>query len=235
MADIVSNCSPSRYSHSMPPRTTPRKAPRQARSRLTVEALLDAAAQVFERHGYAAGTTNRIAERAGVSIGSLYQYYPNKDAILVALVQRHLDEGISAAGPVLTALVAEAPPLEDGMRRLVEGMVALHRDRPALHRVLFEEAPRPPALRRRLEALEEAVTDSVAAYLRCAPGVDPARDPALAARMVVQVVETVTHELTLRPRGMAVDAYVDEAVALLTPYLAGPRRDDAVSSVTREA
>lgn len=219
----------------MPPRTAPRKAPRQTRSRLTVEALLDAAAQVFERHGYAAGTTNRIAERAGVSIGSLYQYYPNKDAILVALVQRHVDEGVAVAGPVLTALVADAPPVEAGMRRLVEAMVALHRDRPALHRVLFEEAPRPPALRRRLEALEEAVTDSVATYLRRAPDAGD-RDPGLAARMVVQVVETVTHELALRPRGVAVDAYVDEAVVLLTRYLAlGTKRDSGVPSGPPEA
>jgi AcrR family transcriptional regulator len=249
----------------MPTRTSPRKAPRQERSRLTVEALLDAAAQVFERHGYAAGTTNRIAERAGVSIGSLYQYYPNKDAILVALVQRHLDEGVAAAGPVLTALVADPPPVDVGMRRLLEAMVALHRDRPKLHRVLFEEAPRPPALRRRLEALEEAVTDSVAAYLRARTarealdrdggataraGVDGGRgaaarvagggdqgvavaraagggdrggaldrDPQLAARMVVRVVEAVTHELVLRPRGVAVEVYVDEAVVMLTRYL----------------
>jgi len=201
----------------MPARTHPRKAPRQARSRLTVEALLDAAAQVFERHGYAAGTTNRIAERAGVSIGSLYQYYPNKDAILVALVEQHLDEGAAAAGPVLAALAADVPPIEDGMRRLVEAMVALHRDRPALHRVLFEEAPRPPALRRRLEELEEAATAAVAAYLRASGATD--RDPSRAARMVVRVVETVTHELVLRPRGVPVDAHVDEAVVLLTRYL----------------
>ena len=103
------------------------------------------------------------------------------------------------------------------MRRLVEAMVALHRERPALHRVLFEEAPRPPALRRRLEALEGAATAAIAAYLRAREDVD--RDPQLAARMVVQVVETVTHELVLRPGDVAVDAYVDEAVILLTRYL----------------
>ncbi len=203
----------------MPARTTPRKAPRQERSRLTVEAILDAAARVFERHGYAAGTTNRIAERAGVSIGSLYQYFPNKDAILVALVERHLDEGAAAMGPVLAALVADAPPIEEGMRRLVEGMVALHRERPALHRVLFEEAPRPPALRRRLGRMQAAAVDGVRMYLRARED-DVARDPALAARMVVQVVETVAHELVLRPGDAAVDAHVEEAVALLAAYLA---------------
>lgn len=77
-------------------RLEPRKLPKQARSGATVEAILEAAAQIFERRGYAAGTTNRIAERAGVSIGSLYQYFPNEDAILVALVHQHLAEGMAA-------------------------------------------------------------------------------------------------------------------------------------------
>jgi len=206
----------------VPPPTRPRKRPRQARSRLTVEAILDAAARVFERHGYAAGTTNRIAERAGVAIGSLYQYYPNKDAILVALVERHLDEGVAALTPLLEELRDAPPPLADGLARMVEAMVALHRERPALHRVLFEEAPRPPALRRRLAALEGALTAGVAAYLRaCGVEVDAARDPDVAARLVVQVVETVTHELVIRPAGAtSVQTYVAETVALLRGYLA---------------
>src|SRR5271165_1676775 len=86
----------------------PRKLPSQPRSEETVEAILQAAAQVFERHGYAAGTTNRIAERAGVSIGTVYQYFPNKDAILVALALQHLAEGTAALQPHLEALGAGA-------------------------------------------------------------------------------------------------------------------------------
>jgi len=205
----------------VPPATRPRRRPRQARSRLTVEAILDAAARVFERHGYAAGTTNRIAERAGISIGSLYQYYPNKDAILVALVERHLDEGVAALTPLLEELRDAPPPLGEGMARLVAAMVALHRERPRLHRVLFEEAPRPPALRRRLAALEAALAAGVADYLRASgAALAPARDPALAARLVVQVVESVTHELVLRPGATAIDTYAAETVAMLHGYLA---------------
>lgn len=74
----------------------PRKQPRQARAELTRQRILAAAAHVFAEYGYAAGTTNRIAERAQISIGSLYQYYPNKDAILVELLTRHLDAGMAA-------------------------------------------------------------------------------------------------------------------------------------------
>src|ERR1051325_4120912 len=74
-------------------RLEPRRRPRQVRAELTRERILDAAAHVFAEHGYAAGTTNRIAERARTSIGSLYQYFPNKDAILAELLVQHIDRG----------------------------------------------------------------------------------------------------------------------------------------------
>jgi AcrR family transcriptional regulator len=67
---------------------TPRRRPKQARARATAEAIIEATAQILEKHGEAAFTTNRIAEKAGVSIGSLYQYFPNKHAILRALAMR---------------------------------------------------------------------------------------------------------------------------------------------------
>src|SRR5262245_46904842 len=69
-----------------------RRKPKQARSQQRVDHLLNVAAQVFEEVGYEAATTNAIAARAGVSIGSLYQFFPNKDAILDALMDRYLDE-----------------------------------------------------------------------------------------------------------------------------------------------
>ncbi len=203
----------------MPTRSlTPRKQPRQERARATVDALLEAAAQVFERHGYAAGTTNRIAARAGVSIGSLYQYFPSKDAILVALVERHLDEGVA----LLTPKLAELPTLglRAGLASLVDGMVALHAERPALHRVLFEEAPRPPALRERLDQLAAAATAGVAAWLRACPDADPA-DADLAAAMVVQTIEHVTHTLAIHPAaGRPPEAWADATVDMLAGWLA---------------
>ena len=69
-------------------REKPRKAPVQARSRATYEAILEAAARILEAEGLAGVTTNRVAERAGVSIGSLYQYFPAREAILAELVKR---------------------------------------------------------------------------------------------------------------------------------------------------
>jgi AcrR family transcriptional regulator len=84
------------------PRPRRRRRPVQARSKQTVERILAAAAHVFSERGYAA-TTNHVAEAAGLSIGSLYQYFPNKDALLVALHSRHLEEvraHLLGAGPV---------------------------------------------------------------------------------------------------------------------------------------
>lgn len=117
-----------------------RKQPRQQRSAQTRRDILDAAARVFSEHGYAAGTTNRIAAAAGVSIGSLYQYFPNKDAILAALTDAHIDAG----GTLLAERLRDGLPesLADLLRLFVRAAIDNHRDDPALHRVLFEEAPR---------------------------------------------------------------------------------------------
>lgn len=74
----------------------PRKSPVQARSAATIETLHIAAIQVLTREGLSHCTTTRIAERAGMSVGSLYQYYPNRDALLAAVLEKHLD-GIAGA------------------------------------------------------------------------------------------------------------------------------------------
>jgi AcrR family transcriptional regulator len=76
----------------MPEETRMRRQPKQARSQQRVDHLLNVAALVFEEVGYAAATTNAIAARAGVPIGSLYQFFPNKEAVMDALVERYLDE-----------------------------------------------------------------------------------------------------------------------------------------------
>ena len=199
----------------------PRRKPTQERSRETVEAILEAAAQVFERHGYAAGTTNRIAERAGVSIGSLYQYFPNKDAIVVELMRRHLDELEEIAWPALRQLAADRTPLRDGLTAIVVGSVAQHEQAPGLHRVLTEEAPQPPEIRTRVRAFFDHSTGLLADYLRACPGASRF-DPGLAARMVFQVVDDVTHGAVIHRReGEEAEVYARETVTMLERYLTG--------------
>src|SRR3954470_9305494 len=94
----------------MPPqvRTTPRKRPRQARSRATVESVLEATARVLVKRGFDGLTTNLVAEAAGVSIGSLYQYFPNKAALVAALIEKHVEETTSLMLAELTR-VAQLP------------------------------------------------------------------------------------------------------------------------------
>ena len=88
-----------------------------------MQAILEAAAQVFERHGYAAGTTNRIAERAGVSIGTLYQYFPSKEAIVVALVRRHRERVMRELDVMLDRAVAGEYGAEHALRLYLRRIV----------------------------------------------------------------------------------------------------------------
>jgi AcrR family transcriptional regulator len=197
----------------------PRKQPRQARSRDTVHAVLRAAAQVFSARGYAATTTNHIAARAGVSIGSLYEYFPNKDAILMALLEEHLAEGTVILGQVWAG-IDTCRDMHEVVRRFARAMFDLHaRDR-ALHRLLVEEAPLPRRARQQIFAMEREAAAQVEAYLRAHPDLSR-RDPALAALVVVQCIEGMTHKLVVHGTGdAATEPYVEELVALITSYLA---------------
>ncbi len=203
------------------PSTTARKKPLQARSRATVEAILEAAAQVFRRHGYAAGTTDRIAERAGVSIGSLYQYFPNKDALLVSLAEHHVDAGFGQVREILAEVLADPPPLDTLLRRFVESMIALHDREPELHRVLFEEAPLPPSLRKNLRQREMAFGREVQAVLEGHVEVRM-QSAALSAYVVVQTIEGLVHGFILHPpANITADSLKDEIVRMLHGHLTG--------------
>src|ERR1700741_1567619 len=122
------------------PPTRPRKNAVQERSRATVDAVLAAPARVLVKDGYDRASTNRIAAAAGVSIGSLYQYFPSKEALVAELLDRHCAEILS----VLEASAARHAfaPVPEAVRGVVEAMVRAHRLNPALHRVLFEQVPR---------------------------------------------------------------------------------------------
>ena len=120
------------------PSGTMRKAPRQARSRATIDAMLDAAAHILGDRGWTGLTTNAVAETAGVSIGSLYQYFPNKLALIEAVRRRHFDEVLA----VLRAAADDRMTRRQRVEALVDGMIAVHSRYPAAHRVLLEESPR---------------------------------------------------------------------------------------------
>ncbi|NJP09964.1 MAG: TetR/AcrR family transcriptional regulator [Leptolyngbyaceae cyanobacterium RU_5_1] len=103
--------------------TTPRKLPQQDRSKVTVDAILTATTHILTAEGYAKASTNRIAELAGVSIGSLYQYFPNKEALAAALVERHTHEMVELVESKLGDLFNA--PIQVALPELVRAAIAL--------------------------------------------------------------------------------------------------------------
>jgi AcrR family transcriptional regulator len=198
-----------------PDRFRQRKQPKQQRAAETRQRILDAAAHVFTEHGYVAGTTNRIAERAEISIGSLYQYFPNKDAILRALMDAHLDAGARLLGERLSAGLPQG--LEDLLRVFVRATIDNHRDNPRLHRVLFEEAPRAPEFLARLHEVEELAVDAAVRLLEQHPEVRA--DARLNAHIVVTTVDSLVHRLVTSQTRVDLQQLEDEIVALLAGYL----------------
>lgn len=118
-------------------KTEMRKEPRQERSRATVDAVIHAAARILSDHGWAGFTTNRVAETAGVSIGSLYQYFPDKISIVEAVRHRHLEDCLS----VMKSVSQKRQSLAKFVEELVTGMIGVHSIHPGLHKVLLDDAP----------------------------------------------------------------------------------------------
>src|SRR5436189_3017781 len=99
------------------PVTKPRKNASQERSRSTVDALIEATARILVREGFDKASTNRIAEVAGVSVGSLYQYYPGKEALVAAVIDRHNQDIMRVVRAALAEVSSQ--PVETAVRRLV--------------------------------------------------------------------------------------------------------------------
>lgn len=141
-----------------------RKAPRQARSRATVENITQAGTRILSESGWAAFTTNKVAELAGVSIGSLYQYFPDKISLVDAIRRRHLDDCLA----VMRTSRTDGLSAEQFAQNLVKAMVAAHSINPGLHRVLLDEAPNVDGYRNPNSAFEIEYlgyyAEAVAAY-----------------------------------------------------------------------
>jgi AcrR family transcriptional regulator len=168
-----------------------------------------------------AGTTNRIAERAGVSIGSLYQYFPNKDAVLRALMESHVNAGARLLAERLSGGMPQR--LDDALRLFVRATIDNHRDNPRLHRVLFDEAPRAPAFLARLRELEQLMVEATTRLLEQQP---KARADRLNAQIVVATIESLVHRLVTSHTPVDFQRLEDEIVILLSGYLRHP--DDSV-------
>jgi AcrR family transcriptional regulator len=209
-------------------RLEPRKPPVQQRSKTTVGDILAAAAQVFEERGYAAGTTNRIAARAGVSIGTVYQYFPSKEAIAVALLERHVSDTDHRLHEWVGHMVAERHGLRDALQDYVTGMMEIHHGRPRLQHILLEETPLPERVHRVLLDAERRSANAVAGFLRQYTEIRRAHLDH-AASMYVQTVESLTHRFAAHPGEQIVSraSFIEELVTMLEAYLTRETRSKA--------
>jgi AcrR family transcriptional regulator len=202
--------------------TTPRKSASQKRSQATVEILLDATARVLTRMGYDRASTNRIAAMAGVSVGSLYQYFPNKEALVATLVARHNREMLQLLRDALEKV--GSLDLETAMRELVRATVDAHLVDPALHRIFAEQVPRMGQLAK-IEALQRETFLLIRAYLQERRDEISIRDLDSATSICVTTVEALTHEFVIdRPEAAEGerDRFIEEVTRLVVGYL---RRD----------
>lgn len=195
----------------------PRKAPRQARSKQTVDAILKAATAILIRDGYEGLNTNRVAERAGVGVGSLYQYFPNKEALVLTLLDAHVNEHVVLLSNMAQAMV-EAP-VDLAVRQYVRTMLEAHADHPRLHLTLMTELPRICGFGKVMEFNRRAQT-VVMAYLEAhAERIRPRNLP-LAAMMLVSAVDACMHACLLTdPALLKSDEVVEEISQLVLGYL----------------
>ncbi len=201
------------------PATTPRKNASQDRSKATVDALLAATARVLVKEGYDRASTNKIADAAGVSIGSLYQYFPTKEALVAAVIRRHMDEMIVVIRESFVRVASL--PLAEGARELVRVFIEAHRIEPKLHRVLVEQIPRVGGLEQ-IERFDDEARGLVRAYLEAHADEVKVRDLELASFVAVTCVEALTHMAVLRrPALMHDDKFVEEVATLVVRYLRG--------------
>ena len=202
------------------PLTNPRKKASQERSRATVVALIEATARILVREGFEKASTNRIAQEAGVSIGSLYQYYPSKEALVAAVIDRHNQQRMQMVRDALAEVAAL--PVEKAVRKLVAMAIEAHRIDPKLHRVLSEQIPRTGRLKN-VEIFGRETYALVQAYLEAHRHELRAVDLELAAFVCATSIEALTHAAVVHRSDPLSDhaaaTLVDEATRLLVRYL----------------
>ncbi len=193
--------------------TKPRRMPKQSRSRALVDEIFHAAAQVLIEEGYDRTTTNKIADRAGVSIGSLYQYFPNKESLVselnLRLGTREFDIIQSKFDLIKNA------PLKTAVAEIVKAMVDLHAYEPSLHKVLVEQVPRIGDLEK-INEIDRQIVDLMKQYLRNMPRRISEEKIDLAVFVIFNAVESLTHQAVLyRPELLKDNLLADEICFLV--------------------
>ncbi|HET6147377.1 MAG TPA: TetR/AcrR family transcriptional regulator [Polyangia bacterium] len=193
-------------------RPSTRREPKQQRSRQTVEAVLEAVQRVLRRQGAEAITTNRVAEAAGVSVGSLYQYFPDKQAIFMALRDRHVNGVRQVIERTMTHCTSAS--LEEFTRELVERLANVHSENAELHEIVSGAVPGgADGFKSALQATFEQVMS---------PTKQDRYTPEETERMLFvlpRMVEALVHGVAHQRQGISRERAKDEAIRTVAVYL----------------
>lgn len=188
-----------------------RKKPSQARSKATVEAILKGSARVFMREGFDGASTNRIAQEAGVGVGSLYQYFPNKESIAAELIERHLGKHLGIMVDTLHEVADR--PVSVAVPALVRSIFEAHRHEPELHRVLMEAGSRVGMDRRKREVITQ-FQHLTRVYLESHRSELSLTDLSLGSYVIVLAVDAVIREVVLAPPEYDFDEVIEAVAAM---------------------
>jgi AcrR family transcriptional regulator len=197
----------------------PRRTPRQERSRLMVKRILDAGQTVLINRGYEGATTNLIAEVAGISPGSLYQYFPNKDAIITAVIDDYTDHIERTVTAHLVENVGK-PEDFDTMRKTLAVLLDAMNEQPELLRAMIEHTPR-LGLGNKIVDFEQRVGGLAIAHLRLRP--EPPKRADTMVWIAIRAVEHLTIRYVLDKPTIDHDEFLDELAGLMGRYISGSR------------
>jgi AcrR family transcriptional regulator len=203
------------------------KAPQQARSKETVELILRATAHILRSEGYSSCSTNRVAKKAGVSVGSLYQYFSSREVLVTSLAERHVKNMQDTMLQALSSLRSDAP-FEKTVRVLLRAILEHHARDPALHRVLAEQVPQ-------LAGMAKIHSLGIASFALVQVAIEKQQkqfrplDAKLASHILVQSVRAIIFSAFLEKPPIPLSSLEEELVQLVTRYL-GHRKAPASRS-----
>jgi AcrR family transcriptional regulator len=202
-------------------RLTPRKAPTQDRSKATVDAIMQATEKVLLEDGWDAANTNRVAEVAGVSIGSLYQYFPSKESLLASLWATLRDDMVGSIAEVMLELGDAS--LEDATEEIVGTMWAAYAERMPLMKIVVREGPMVDA-RRKLDRANQDLVGVLRGFVeKYGQRIDPVSSAATAYALAHSIDGVLLNGVLDRPDELPTTAFLDELQRLALGYLLGPR------------
>jgi AcrR family transcriptional regulator len=195
-----------------------RKQPRQARAQVTFEAILDGTIRVLNEQGADGASTTRIAEVAGVSVGTLYQYFADREAIFEALQDREFER---ATAMLSAALEQDTLDQRQVAHAVIAGLLGLYRNAPGLHRLLAVNGMHvSPA--DRVVAFDRKIVETLRVFFELSPlGVTRPNKHAAAFVLYQSVRATLLAAILEEPSGLSDDVLLDEVTTLVVGHLMG--------------